>query len=95
MSQSSSSSMGSVSSRDKSPSDYALVHTDSHHEFMDMLLEKRKELEDVITSKEKSRRLSKKSQSDPVKKSKPKTGSRTEKGQSSGLGECHVTLMCL
>jgi hypothetical protein len=39
------------------PEDYVFMHTNSHHEFMDLLLEKRKELENAITSKEQERRL--------------------------------------
>lgn len=65
--------MNPLSSKTKSHSDYVFVHTDSHREFMDLLLEKRKELEEAITSKEKARRLARKSQVDS-KKPKPKNG---------------------
>ena len=41
----------------KTPEDYVFMHTKSHHEFMDLLLEKRKQLEETIISNEKERRL--------------------------------------
>ena len=42
--------MNPLSSNHKTPEDYVFVHTDSHREFMDLLLEKRKQLENCITS---------------------------------------------
>ena len=47
----------------KRQSDYMFVHTDEHQEFMDLLLDKRRGLDDVITAKETARReLTKKPQ---------------------------------
>lgn len=40
----------------KTPEDYVFVHTNSHHEFMDLLLEKRKQLENTIICNEEERR---------------------------------------
>ncbi len=42
----------------KNPKDYVFVHTNSHREFMDLLLKKRKQLEDTIISNEQERRNS-------------------------------------
>lgn len=42
----------------KTSEDYVFVHTNSHHEFMDLLLEKRKGLENTIISSEQERRSS-------------------------------------
>ena len=48
--------MNQLSASHKTPDDYVFVHTDSHHEFMDLLLEKRKQLESTIISSEQDRR---------------------------------------
>lgn len=48
--------MNPLSTSQKTPEDYVFVHTDSHREFMDLLLDKRKRLEDTISLKEKERR---------------------------------------
>ncbi len=48
--------MNPLSGSQKKPEDYVFVHTDSHREFMDLLLEKRKKLENSISSKEIERR---------------------------------------
>ena len=48
--------MNPLSGSHKTADDYVFVHTDSHREFMDLLLEKRKQLENTIISKEKERR---------------------------------------
>lgn len=45
-----------VSNGNKTPEDYVFTHTNSHHEFMDLLLEKRKQLENTIISNEQERR---------------------------------------
>jgi len=46
----------SVSKSHKTREDYIFVHTDSHREFMDLLLEKRKCLENSIITDEEERR---------------------------------------
>ena len=56
--------MNPLSANHKTPEDYVFVHTDSHREFMDLLLEKRKQLESTISQKEKERRNLKKEASD-------------------------------
>ncbi len=48
--------MKTLSSGDKSVEDYMFVHTDSHKEFMDLLLEKRKQLESLVSSKQRDRK---------------------------------------
>jgi len=40
----------------KRQSDYKFVHTDDHQEFMELLLDKRRALDEVITAKETARR---------------------------------------
>ena len=44
--------MNPLSSSHKTAEDYVFVHTDSHREFMDLLLEKRKQLENNISSRQ-------------------------------------------
>lgn len=44
--------MNPLSSSHKTAEDYVFVHTDSHREFMDLLLEKRKQLESNISSRQ-------------------------------------------
>lgn len=50
--------MNPLSTSHKTPEDYVFVHTDSHREFMDLLLEKRKQLESNISSKEREPKTS-------------------------------------
>ena len=52
--------MHPLSANGKQKSDYMFVHTDVHQEFMDLLLEKRRDLDVIITNKEKARRETKK-----------------------------------
>lgn len=49
--------VNTTSSGSRTAEDYVFMHTNSHHEFMDLLLEKRKQLEDTIISNEKERRI--------------------------------------
>lgn len=50
--------MSPLRNSNKTSEDYIFVHTNSHHEFMDLLLEKRKRLENAIISDEQERRNS-------------------------------------
>ena len=56
--------MNPLPSKARSKADYIFVHTDSHQEFMDLLLQKRQELEQLITSKGNNPRPPKKSKGD-------------------------------
>lgn len=55
--------MNPLSASHKTPEDYVFVHTDSHREFMDLLLEKRKQLENAISSREKETKEDRKKES--------------------------------
>ena len=48
--------MKGLCSGEKSSEDYAFIHTESHMEFMDLLLAKRKQLESSISAKQKEKR---------------------------------------
>lgn len=48
--------MRGLETGDKSREDYAFIQTDSHKEFMDLLLEKRKALETAVSSKQREKR---------------------------------------
>ena len=52
--------MRTLKSGEKTAEDYAFVHTDSHKEFMDLLLEKRKHLETLVSNKQREKRAKEK-----------------------------------
>lgn len=41
---------------DSSREDYGFIHTESHKQFMDLLLEKRKQLENSVSAKQREKR---------------------------------------
>ena len=53
---------------ERSRDDYAFVHTDSHKEFMDLLLEKRKQLESNVSRKQREKRSMEKRAAEECKK---------------------------
>ena len=49
--------MKTLGSGERTVEDYTFVHTDSHKEFMDLLLEKRKQLETLVSNKQREKRI--------------------------------------
>ena len=67
-----------------------MISADSHREFMDLLLEKRCNLDTIVTKKERERRANGDSSSDVTDKRHVRKGGR-EGGR---VGEIHVHVQC-
>jgi len=66
---------------ERSQEDYAFVHTESHKEFMDLLLEKRKQLESNVSRKQREKRSMEKRAAEESKKAEDSKAAAKKEGK--------------